>query len=53
MPNELKLRGRPIRRDDEGRVCLNDIHTAAGFRKTRCRQIGSACRTLAGKFLQC
>lgn len=31
MPKELMLRGQRIRRDDEGRVCLNDIHTATGF----------------------
>jgi len=35
MPNELTLRGQRIRRDHEGRVCLNDIHKTAGFSKNQ------------------
>lgn len=32
---DLILRGRKIRVDEEGFVCLNDIHKAAGFSKNR------------------
>lgn len=32
-PTELLLRGRKIRSDENGLICLNDIHSAAGFSK--------------------
>jgi len=35
VADQFTLRGRTIRVDSEGFVCLNDIHTAAGFSKNR------------------
>ena len=32
-PQPLIIRGRAIRADDNGLICLNDIWTAAGFTK--------------------
>lgn len=34
-PSELVIRGRKIRSDKNGFVCLNDIHSAAGFSKNQ------------------
>lgn len=31
IPAPLKIRGREIRQDEQGRICLNDIHKSGGF----------------------
>lgn len=60
MSTELKLRGQRIRRDKEGRICLNDIHEAAGFSKNQMpadwqrlpnasREIASVLKRVTGK----